>query len=218
MSTSITVNGVVGLTCTLAVPNVGAWVASVDFADAPIMSGAVSLVLNGVILKGTIDPERSGSFQLGRKVRIIGGGGGWGTQLEAKQYHNDAGIKPSHILNDVAGSAGETIVVADDTRIGSDFIRSPGPASRVLRQLGQAWWVDYAGVTQTGPHPTADATGYDLLHYDPRNHVAELAVDDISKVVVGSVLRGRLDAPLTVRELEVRIDKDKSRMFVWGST
>jgi hypothetical protein len=75
--------------------------------------------------------------------------------------------------------------------------------------------VDYAGVTQTGPHPSVDASAYDLLHYDARNHVAELACDDVSKVVVGSILRGRLSAPQVVRSLEIKITKDKARMIAW---
>jgi hypothetical protein len=82
---------------------------------------------------------------------------------------------------------------------------------------GVAWWVDYEGVTNAGPRPAAavDAALYEVLAYDPKERIATLAVDDPRAVQIGSILSARLDAPQTVRELEIRVTADELRLMAW---
>lgn len=207
----------------LRVANVGPWHAEVDFETDPELAGAVTLKVGDTLeLKGTIAPEASGTFGLQRKVRIVAGGGGWGKILKPKDYHNDAGVKARSIADDAAREVGEQLggFVPAAERIGADYVRDRVSAAAVLEDVigeGVPWWVDYAGVTQVGPRPAVelDPADYEVLANNPRDRVVTLAVDDPSKVTIGSILSERLDAPQTVRELELLVTPEELRIRAW---
>lgn len=206
----------------LVVPNIGPWSAEVDFEAAPDVAGAVTLSIGELELRGTLDEGHSGAFALQRKARIVAGANGWGAEVSAKQYHNDAGVKARLIADDAARAVGESIgdFVPRVERVGRDYARQVGPASRALEDAvgGVAWWVDYAGVTHAGPRPAAqvDAAAYTLLAYDPRDNIATLAVDDPGAVGIGAILADeRLDGARTVRSLELRVTADELRVYAW---
>lgn len=204
---------------TVHVPWSGVWCADADLADQVELSGRVEIKLGSLTLSGTVMPEASGSFGLATKVRVVAGAGGWQRLVPAKHYHSDAGVRTALVLEDTARIVGERLgtMRPPRERVGADYARSAGPASRVLEQLvGGAWWLDYAGVTHVGPRPPATASGYELLEYDPRDRVATLSVDDPATIGSGATITGAaLPEPATVRELEVILDGEKLRILAW---
>lgn len=205
----------------LTVGNVGPWVADCDFESDPDLGGRVTLTIGELKLVGTVMAQRSGTFGAQRRVRVVAGAGGWSKAVDAKQYHNDAGVKARLVAEDAARAVGETLgdFVPATERIGRDYAREVGPASRALESVigGVPWWVDHDGVTRVGVRPTAavDANAYTVLAYDPRDRIATLAVDDPSAVRVGSVISERLSGPQTVRALELRVNADELRVLAW---
>lgn len=195
----------------LRIPYSGAWWADVDFLEAPDVDGAVELVLGTRTLRGTVD--RAGAFGLQRRVRIVGGAAGWGTLMSPQHYHSDAQITARQVADDAAAAAGEQLATSwepEADRLGIDYVRSAGPASRVLEEaIGAAvWWVDLEGVTQVGTRAASEPAreSYELLEHDPRTGLTTLGVDDVAAVGVGSVIASdRLTSSVTVRELEIEI-------------
>lgn len=206
----------------LTVGNVGPWQAECDFEDVPTLASRVTIAVGKFTLSGSVVPSQDGTFGLARRTRIVAGGAGWGRDVTAKAYHNDAGVKARLIAEDAAREVGETLgsFVPVAERVGNDYVRQVGPASRTLEDsIGPniAWWVDFDGVTQVGSRPGVelDASAYEVLSYDPRTRIATLAVDDPGAVVVGSELSERLDGLQTVREYELRVDADSMRVVAW---
>lgn len=207
----------------LHVANRGPWVADVTMVDDVELAGAVELVFGPTTLRGTVVPQQAGMFALQTSVRIVGGGAGWGSQLPPKAYHSDAGVKAKVVAEDAAREAGETLgsFVVTPERLGLDYVRAHGTAAVTLEHAsgGAPWWVDYDGNTNVGPRPTSQlpSKSYDLLTHNPQTRVAELALDDISALRVGSVISDeRLGASLVVRDFEVSTkDNSKLRATVW---
>jgi hypothetical protein len=54
-----------------------------------------------------------------------------------------------------------------------------------------------------------------VLEYSAAERVVTLAVDDVSAVSVGAVLSDGLDAPQTVRDLEIRVTPEAVRLVAW---
>ncbi len=148
MST-IAVNGARVVSGSITIPYYGAWSADLVMADPAELATAVTLEVGDLSLVGTV--IRQASFAGSRTARIVGGAGGWRTQLPVKGYSHVVGVKLSAVLNDAARAAGETIVIDADRSIGTHFARDAGTGESVLNLLlnGQ-WWIDTAGVTQTG--------------------------------------------------------------------
>lgn len=204
------------------VPGVGVWLAEIEMEGAPDMSGAQTLALGALRLVGTIDHTSSGTNAQVARYTLVGGGGGWSRVLSARSYHSDAGVRASTVAQDAAREAGETLaeVRPASELVGSDYVRSRGPASVTLADVaaGVPWWVDYEGRTHVAPRPDveADADAYEVLEVDPAERLVVLAVDDLTRVGIGSVLRERLEEPLTVREMEIEIDDGGSvRVRAW---
>jgi len=201
------------------VPNVGSWFADCDLDERVELAGRVTLQIGPLTLSGTVSDSFSGSFGEATKIRIVAGANGWSKEVAAKAYHNDAGVKAATVLGDAARAVGETITGAPDTRLGADFVRVAGPASRVLSQVlyGGPWWLDYEGVTHFEERPTQEVAGaVDLLTFDQREQVITLATDDPRAVRVGTILRERLDAPETARAIELIMSAGKLRILAWS--
>jgi len=222
VSAYLSVEGQRLLEVRLHVPNAGPWWADVVFEGAPALSGAVELAVGALRLRGTLSPLAGGVFGAQRHARIVAGGGGWGTLLEPLHYHNDGGVRVRTVAEDAARLAGERLgeLAPERDPVGVDYVRQAGPASRVLEDVigAAAWWVDYDGLTHVGERAAVevDATTYQVLEHDPRQRLATLAVDEIGAVPVGAVLTAGLEAPLTVRELDVRVTPEQSRVMAWG--
>lgn len=221
--TYASINGERAIRVRLHVPPIGPWWADVDLdATAPTLSGRVTLALGELSLSGTIDASHDGTHAGARSLRVVAGAGAWATLLPAKAYHNDAQIRALTVASDAAREAGEQLSASfapSAERIGVDYVRQAGPASRVLEDVigGAAWWVDYDGVTQVGERASAEASpdDYEVLEHEPAEHVITLAVDDLTTIGIGSVLTERLDEPQTVRELEIEYGAESFRVKAW---
>lgn len=216
----IGVNGQRLTTVKLTVGNSGPWIADVDFESDPQIEGRVELTIGeGLKLSGTIAPRSSGAHGLQRRARIVAGAGAWGNAVSAKQYHNDAGVKASIVADDAARAVGEQIgsLVPAAERIGRDYVREVGPASRALEDVlgGVPWWVDYAGVTHAGTRPPValEPKAYTVLAYDPRDRIATLAMDDPGRMSIGAIITA--DGPQIVRSFEVRVAANEARVMAW---
>lgn len=226
MSSTIAVNGLAATRVSIHVPRVGVWYADVDFADdapdLPATPFGCAITIDGATFVGTRAPKRDGTFGLQRRTRILGGAAGWQTLAPSRADHNDAGVKGSFVAQAVAGQVGEKLPDASaiGARLGVDYVRPEGVASRVLEDAcrGIPWRVDYDGVTRVGartpPVPVAD--DYTVISHDPRHGQITLALDDVSKVGIGTVLTAGLDAPATVTALEIAATADSLRMLVWA--
>lgn len=215
------INGQRAVSVSLRVGSSGPWFAEVDMESDPELTGAVTVEIGKLQLKGTVDATHAGTFGIQTRVRVVGGAGGWGQAIGAKGYHNDGGVKAKTIAEDAAREVGESIgnFVPTYERLGNDYAREEGAASMTLEDVlrGALWWVDYAGVTQAGPRPTSaiDAKDYTVLAYNPRTRSATLSVDDLSKIAIGSVLTDGLDGPQVVREIGVRVTAEDQRVLAW---
>lgn len=234
MSATIAVNGFSAVCVEIHVPAIGVWYADVDFADdtpdLPTSAFGCSVTIaseeSSAAFVGTVIPERNGTFGLQRKVRIVGGGNGWGKQLTAKSYHNDARVKGSLVAQDAATECGERLPDASALQpLGVDYIRPavergvPVAAARVLEDAcrGVPWWVGYDGITRIGARtpPAPAATDYTVISHHPRLGDVELAIDDVTKVGVGTVLDAGLAAPRTVTSLQISAKPESLRLIAW---
>ncbi|WP_437647873.1 hypothetical protein [Sorangium sp. So ce362] len=222
MALFATINGERVLTASLHVPYGGLWCADVELDQPRTLAGAAIVKLGGLELRGVIAPARSGAFQGRARVRVIAGAGGWFRRCKARQfYHVSAGVTLRSAVTALAADVGETFDPTGlNARIGHYFIREAAPASRVLAQLlgSTPWWVDYPGITRAGQRPAVEPAegAYQLLDFDERWKVAELALDDPAQVVIGSVLRDRLERPLAVRELHFEMTRGALRASAFG--
>ena len=196
MSTA-TLNGKIITALCLTLPAWGVWTAEADVADAGIETGAATLVLGDLTLKGTIVPTRAGSYASKGKYRIVGGAGGWAKKLPAKGYRNDAGVKISLLLKDAAQAAGEQLpATLPAGTVGTTFARAAGPGSILLNWVAEkAWFVDENGVTQLAPRATSVVTDPSLTvtDWDPKHGRATVApVDKVAELVPGAQLTSDL--------------------------
>lgn len=216
------VNGETLIECILHVPNFGPWWADVVFERAPDVEGSVTLTVGDLALTGTLSPDHNGTFAEQRKARIVAGGAGWGTLLAPRNYHSDSGVRAQSVAEDAARLSGETIgdFQVDQINVGIDYVRQSGLASRVLEDVigeGTPWHVGYDGRTNIGPRSTtsADASAYQVLDFNPRDKLAVLGIDNLSSVVVGSIISEGLDSSETVFELEIKVNVDSVRVLAW---
>lgn len=205
---------------TVHVPAIGPWWAEVVFEGAPLVTGRVSIWLGGLELVGTIDPNHDGVTGLQRRCRIVAGGGGWASLLPARAYHNDAQVRARTIAEDAAREAGEVLgdFAPAAERIGVDYVRQAGPASRALEDVlgGAAWWVGYDGRTHVGARAAGDAEGYEVLEVEPAHRVVTLSCDELDGILVGRTIDApQLEAPLTIRELTITVTEEGVRVRAW---
>lgn len=186
------------------------WTADVTLDQEATLSGAVVLTIGGTELRGTIDGARSGTFLLSSHFRVIGGAAGWRKTVKARPYHNDATLKRSRVLADLARDVGETLTLpadVDASYLGLHFVREAAPASRIIEQLlpSTRWWVGFDGVTVAGARPSRMAPpSVELLDYQVRTRSALLALDRAESVEPGTIIRdARLSSPLQIRHVEI---------------
>jgi hypothetical protein len=218
---SASVNGQRATSLRIFVPYTGPWFADIEMDGAQALTGRVSATYGQLTLSGTIDPLANGSRSDQQIARMVAGAGAWGRSVLPKDYANDAGVKALLIVQDAAREVGETLgaVAPEVPIVGRHYVRELGPASRALEDAvgGTPWWVDYQGRTQVGlrpPTPAAVGT-YEVLDFRPRDSIVELSLDDLTAVGIGSVLTDGLDAPQTVRAMEIAISGDTVRIYAW---
>lgn len=216
--TTILLNGLSAVAARLAIPGTGAWIADVDvdLALVPVVpSGRAVLVIGTETLLGTVDASGTGRMGEKARVQLVGGGGGWARNVPALHLHNDFGVTSTAVYSVTAASVGEVVLDTAPTVYGPDFVRSAGPASRVL--AGVNWYVDATGITTVGPRlPRPLGLGVDILEWDPATKRAVLASDTI--VWPGTLLVDERFGTATVRDVEQTFGPDGARVIAWCET
>jgi hypothetical protein len=199
----------------------GPWFADVVLGDdAPeLVSGPVVFKIGTAELKGTLTADHNGTFGLLRSIRIVAGGAGWRKLVGSKPYHNDANVKASLVVSDLAAEVGETIGTAPTNKLDTNYLREAGAASRVIEDAarGVPWWVDYSGVTHVASRASANANPdlYEVLEHDPLDNELKLSVDEVTALQPGYIISERVDVPLTIRSIEFLIDARSVRAIAW---
>jgi hypothetical protein len=214
--TTLLVGALRAVSVRLVIPWTGAWIADVDFdleAARVVPTGRVALKIGETgILAGAIDERASGRFGEKARARVVGGAGGWDKTVAARHFHNDAGVLSSAVFAATAAEVGETVTEATPSRLGVDFVRTAGPASRVL--AGRDWYVDVSGVTVVGPRPTfAASSNVEVLSWDPNTQRAEIASDDVLRP--GTLLVDPRFGSATVRDVEQTFSDAGARATAW---
>lgn len=210
MSTS-TLSGLTVTRARVQLPAWGMWFADVEVDSTDTLSGSVDLVIADATFVGTI---LTGGAVSGRgRWRIVGGAGGWGSEIAEKHYANDAGVNRSLVLGDAASDAGETIEDVPAGVVGTSWTRRAGPASDTLEQLyPSGWYVGVDGVTRIGAWPSTTYTGGApaVEPFDPARGRVVLAADEIATLVPGVTVYDAVSV-----DVEHRIDAGKLRTVVW---
>lgn len=174
----LSVNGIAATSGKIFLPATGAWRVECTLETKVLPFGRVIVTFGNSVLLGTVNSEQSGIFGEYCKVLIIGGGGGWGKTVPAQHFKNDFGVLDSFVVSATAALVGEIAVIATPTLLGSDYVRTEGPASKVLS--GLSWYVDAQGVTQTLPRiPLPLSQSFDLLEWNAGDNIATIAGDDL---------------------------------------
>lgn len=191
------------LSVRMVTPWSGTWVADcvLDPDVPPVLLGKLPLVIaTNVPLIGTPDPSASGTFGPCASVRLVGGLG-WSKPVIALPYHSDVGVLTTEVFATTAVEVGEAATDVIPERLGIDYMRSEGPASRVLD--GRDWYVTPVGVTIIGPRiPTPmNPLTTEVMSWDPLRHVAVLATTDV--ITPGTILVDpKFIGALMVREVD----------------
>lgn len=157
-----TLEGVPVTRCRVQVPAWGLWWADVELAEPEALAGAVTLAIADVELEGAIVSGGPADGRAG--YRLVAGAGGWGRELPARGYADDAGVKIASVVRDAAAAAGEAVEGAPTTRTGPHYVRAAGPASAVLNALApRAWYAGLDGVVRFGARPAAVYAGSAVL-------------------------------------------------------
>lgn len=197
------------------IPAWGLWFAEVSIEGEHKLSGPVTLTLADLTLKGTI---LSGGPTQGRShFRMVAGAGGWGRDVDAKSYANDAGVKIKTILSDASAAVGETLDPSVDSsaRAGVAFTRPEGQACHALELCSpSAWYVDADGVTRLGARPETAYAGKAprVETVDLARATVTLAATELAPLVPGVVVDG-----LTAVDVEHRYEPEEGlRTKIWG--
>ncbi len=195
-------------------PACGVWHADVSVDGEVTLTGAVTLVVADLTLKGTVI---AGGPSKGRShFRIVGGAGGWGKEIPSKSYTNDAETKTWTVLNDAATAVGEildALTVPSSLRCGPLFAREKGPAAKLLEQLSPSnWYVGEDGVTRIGKRATKAYTGK-ATHSDVdlAQGKVTLAAESIAGILPGITVDG-----LEAVDVEHEMSPAGLRSTIWG--
>lgn len=212
---TLTINGLEAASMRWLAPWSGVWSADVEVHGEIAPTGRVVIAsLSGIVLVGTVDPARSGTFGEKRHVRVIGGGGGWGKNVRAQHYHSDVGLPLSVVALSTGAEAGEVATVLAPTVLGTDFVRRAGPASQIFTDAGVDWWVGLDGVTRAGIRlPAIPPLSLEILDWDPAAGTMKFTADVL--VEPGTVLVDLRFGRRIVREVEAVVSGGSVTGTLW---
>lgn len=131
------------------VPSWGVPWVDVELSGGESLAGAVTLELPGATIAATV--ASGGVYEKRGAYRLAVGAGGWGREIAARGYADDAGVRASVVVQQAADAVGETVASAPTFRLPARFARPAGVASRLLSAVSpRAWRVDLDGVTRFG--------------------------------------------------------------------
>lgn len=200
----------------ILVPGTGTWIADLDIDLDPsgiVPTGKAALTIGTSILLGTVDERSTGKFGQKAHVQLVGGGNGWDKIVPALHLHSDVGVMSTAIYSVTGASVGEVVVDAIPKRLGVDYVRTTGPASRVL--AGVEWYVNNAGVTIIGPRipQPFNPLSVDILEWDPNTKRAVLASEEL--IQPGTILVDLRFGTATVRDVEQTFSAEGVRCTAW---
>jgi hypothetical protein len=212
MST-LSVNGKLCTKIRKVTPWTGTWIAYCDVDDAPL-TGKATIQIDEQTLVGTIDARYSGKIGERSQVAVIGGGGAWDRILPPKHWHNDGGVLRATVVNATASEVGEVFASGGTERLGTEFVRVSGPASRVFASL--PWYVDDAGKThartRTSAAPPPDVQ---ISDFDQTKKVAHILSGSI--VQPGWKFADDRFGEVTLRDVEQTWTAEGARATAWCS-
>ena len=132
----------------ITIPYYGALAADIVLASSATVSAQTVLTIGDLSL--VVHVVRQASFAGSRSYRLVGGYGAWRDAIGPRYYSSAAALPLSMVLGDAAREIGEQVSVAASRTIGTQYVRSAGPASRVLEQLAPDWWIAPDGTTTIG--------------------------------------------------------------------
>lgn len=191
----ITINGVGVVSGTVSMPLIGVWIADlvIDQSDDSEFSvgTVVSIEFNdGITLKGTVAPSRSGEFVDRVHVRVLGGAGGMGKDATPAGYTQPSAFFRD-VLSDLCKASGETQSTAiDATMLGSNLSAwsiqksTVGSALDILLKFNHPaadWRILADGTLWIGDEtwPTEDHQ-HVILKHDPADAMYEVGCDSPS--------------------------------------
>ena len=176
----------------LVIPAVGAWTADVQLAGQQVVSGTVTVVIGNLTLLGTV--YRADVYGGQVRARIVGGYGGWRTQVPAQGYGSSSGVSLAMVLSDAAAACGEQVNVASGVNIGTGYARARFPTSVAGDVLWQmlaqgfiaGWYVDASGVTQTKAWPSSQVLSpFTVTDQKTDEGTVEIATEDYASWMPG---------------------------------
>ncbi len=199
----------------------GVWVADVDLlpsssSDA-VPTGIVTITTTqGLAMSGMVDDERTHAFADRRRVRVLGGRGGWAKTVRAQHYHSDIGVRLQEVATTTAAEVGETAVVLTPTTLGLDFVRHNGAASQIFADAGVDWWVGLDGATRIGARPASPAPAdLHVLEWNPSASTMRVTSDTI--IEPGAIIADQRFGTKTVRQVEIELRDYSFNGTVWVS-
>lgn len=173
--------------------------------DVAMPSGKVTVNVFDQDVTATVDAPASSRFAARALIRVIGGNNGWNQAVKSRDFANDDGVLVDTIIRATAADVGETIAETPTMRVGKNYPRSAGVASRVL--AGLDWYVDFQGQTHVASRPLASPPDdAEVLAYDPLTRTLTIGTLD-SLIMPGMQFVdtfGRWTGTLTVRDVEQR--------------
>ena len=199
------------------IPGWGLSFHEVDIDGEVTLTGAASLVIADLTIACTV---LSGGPAAGRSFfRLVSGAGGWGKPLKSRSYANDAGVKLSLVLGDLASDTGETFdstTIDPKATVGNAWVRPADIGARVLEELFPgAWYVGEDGKTRIGARASATLPGSvtQISQIDLARATVTIASNSIAGILPGLQAYG-----LTVVDVEHEISAAGGlRTTLWGS-
>lgn len=174
------------LSCRITIPQFGIWHGDAELDGDVAITGDVSFVIGNLTLAG--HAFRSAQFVGRKRVRLVGGHGGWSQIVPAQAYYDPNGVAVSHVLGDVASACGETLSLASDSKPWVRYVRETMPGARALNQiLGTAWYVTPGGTTTNKPRAGgAIRSQFQIEKFNGSTGLFNIAVDSIADWMPGA--------------------------------
>lgn len=205
----------------ITLPYCGVWTADVQLDRTVGIQSSVVLTVGGLVMKGTV--YRAGDFLGTTSFRIVGGNGAWSRTLPPVYYKSAFGVNSILIARAAALFCGESLSMdlVDSRPLGEMFVLASCPASRLLDQVCDLWYVRADGVTRIGSRDNAMIVSkFDVLPdgTDPGRGRITLATDFPEDWVPGRRFSCLQFADVqTISSVVHRLDAGKLRTEVWTS-
>lgn len=207
------------LSARITIPQFGIWHGDAELDGDTAVTGDVSVAIGNLTLAA--HAFRSAQFVGRRRVRLVGGHGGWSTIVPAQAYYEPSGVPVSHVLGDVANACGETLTLASDSRPWTRYVRETMAGARALNQiLGSTWWIDTDGSTKNSTRAGGAITSsFQIEKFDGGTGLFTIAVDSLSDWMPGRTFSAPTISDVqTISSVTIMLDGSTLRLEVETNT